>query len=203
MSNRINWRDLTYLQRGSTRQREAFETTIFSGILEKLAPFHPTLVSTVCVGLDIEGSDLDFICQFDEPETFEDSVRSSFGSYPKFRFRYRNLEKSEAVTTFECRSFIIEIFGSVIPVEQQNAYRHLTVMSRLLKFGGDALRSGVRQLKHSGLKTEPALAKILGLSGDPYRAILGLERASDSELQALIQSTVKVFDPGIDNEYQA
>jgi hypothetical protein len=191
MSNRTTWRDLTYLQRGSTRQKEAFETTIFLGILEKLAPFRPILVSTVCVGLDIEGSDLDFICQFDKPESFEDSVRSSFGSYPKFRFRYRNSEKSEAVTVFECRPFIIEIFGSVIPVEQQNAYRHLTVMSRLLKFGGEALRFRVRQLKCSGLKTEPAIAEILGLSGEPYRAVLDLEKASDSELQALIQSVIR------------
>ena len=52
-----NWQDISYLKiMGTRRQQEAFETTMALGILEKLAPFHPTLVSTVCVGFDIEDS---------------------------------------------------------------------------------------------------------------------------------------------------
>ncbi|GAA4445379.1 hypothetical protein GCM10023156_04920 [Novipirellula rosea] len=44
------------------------------------------------------------------------------------------------------------------------------------------------ELKQSGLRTEPAFAEALGLSGDPYVAILGLERSDDTELLELTES---------------
>ena len=37
---------------------------------------------------------------------------------------------------------------------------------------GPAFKEQIRGLKRNGLKTEPAFAKLLGLNGDPYRAVL-------------------------------
>ena len=58
---------------------------------------------------------------------------------------------------------------------------------RLLAFGGDALRIAVMAQRANGMKTEPAFATVLGLNGDPYRAMLDLQRSSDIELIALLR----------------
>ena len=80
-----------------------------------------------------------------------------------------------------------------MPVEEQNAYRHLNVMSRLSVLGGKEFKYTVRELKQEGLKTEPALAKLLGLRGDPYQAILELEEFDDFELEELIEESLMPF----------
>jgi hypothetical protein len=40
-------------------------------------------------------------------------------------------------------------------------------------------------MKAAGLKTEPAFARYLGLSGDPYLALLGIEQMTDPQVAAL------------------
>ena len=47
------------------------------------------------------------------------------------------------------------------------------------------LKSKVIELKQSGQKTEPAFAALLQLQGDPYAAMLKLEKLSDDELVSL------------------
>jgi hypothetical protein len=54
---------------------------------------------------------------------------------------------------------------------------------RLLQLGGSAAREQVLALKQAGLKTEPAFAAWLRLSGDPYEALLALARLNDEELR--------------------
>ena len=54
---------------------------------------------------------------------------------------------------------------------------------RLLRLGSRALRDRVVALKRSGMRTEPAFAQLLGLGGDPYRAVLELEGESDEALR--------------------
>ena len=70
---------------------------------------------------------------------------------------------------------------------RQNAYRHLTIMARLLSFGGDSLREAVRELKRRGVKSEAAFASCLGLVGDPYTALLALESLCDSTVDEMIK----------------
>lgn len=65
--------------------------------------------------------------------------------------------------------------------------RHFLIEVRLLDLFED-LKSRVIELKRSGLKTEPAFAKALGLAGDPYVAILKLDGVDDGELFAMTKT---------------
>jgi hypothetical protein len=70
-----------------------------------------------------------------------------------------------------------------VPTARQNGFRHLLVEAAVLAAGGEQWRRAVRRLKQQGLKTEPAFANLLRLSGDPYVALLELEGKTVAELQ--------------------
>ena len=69
-------------------------------------------------------------------------------------------------------SFVFEIFGQNLPTEEQNAYRHMIKEHSILLEKGEEFRKQIIALKLRGIKTEPAFADLLGLEGDPYKAIL-------------------------------
>lgn len=65
---------------------------------------------------------------------------------------------------------------------RSNAYRHMLVEARVLRLLGGEFMRRVVELKEKGVKTEPAFARLLGLDGDPYVAVLGLENVSDEDI---------------------
>lgn len=77
-----------------------------------------------------------------------------------------------------------ELFGDHRPVDQQRGWIHFEVEWRLLALDGGTLRRAVGKLRADGLKTEPAFAAVLGISGDPYRGLLQLAAETDAELRA-------------------
>ena len=70
-----------------------------------LKEFHPTLVSTVCIDIDVETSDLDVICQFDDPCTFAECLRTTYEHYPHFVLSPLNPESNSIVARFRERWF--------------------------------------------------------------------------------------------------
>jgi len=190
----MNWRCIDYLQHGNARQRRAWSTLRRLGLPERLDRYHATLVSTVCVGLDIESSDLDIICEVNDGPEFEATLRRYFGDRPGFTFRRRAVDRREWVARFETDDFPVEIFGAPERVTRQNAYRHLSVMWRLLQLGGEPLAEAVRALKRGGYKTEAAFTRLLDLAGDPYQALLRLEERTDEEMISLLKRYGRWFD---------
>ena len=65
------------------------------------------------------------------------------------------------------------------------------IQARLLDLGGDALRIAIVALRRSGLKTEPAFARHLGIAGDPYIALLALEKIDDGGLRRLLDDAAE------------
>ena len=181
----MNWRNIAYLQHGTPRQQAAHATIIDLGVIDALRPFDPALVSTVCVDLDVPGSDLDVICELHDAEALAATIRTHFADRPHFSLR-RTTDPARLVAAFETTTFPVEIYAEPCPVDQQSAYRHLTAMARLLNRRPKTLRHHVRRLKRAGWKTEPAFAHCLGLDGDPYAAMLALEAADDATLDALL-----------------
>jgi len=185
------WKDITYLKTGTQRQKEVYSTLQELNVLHTLRDYNATLVSTICLDIDVPESDLDIICQFLAADKFEFTLQKEFKDHRDFSISRTGSENSvQIVAEFKSGNFIIEIFGSVLPIEEQNAYRHLSVARRLIKLGGDSFREKLRNLKSKGFKTEAAIAELLNLSGDPYAAVLKLEEASDRHLLSLI--SVKV-----------
>jgi hypothetical protein len=133
-----------------------------------LADWDPVVVSSLAAGLGLETSDLDVVCDLRAPG-FAAAVRSAFGDRPGFRsWRHGALH----LTSFRGLSMDIEIVGEPRLVEEQLAYRHAVAHRRIVDEQGPAFAAAVRDLRlRTGLKTEPAIARLLGLDGDPYAAV--------------------------------
>jgi hypothetical protein len=177
-----NWRDISYLAHGTPRQREAFSCLTEMKVFDVLHEFDPILVSTVCLDIDVPSSDLDIICEVRDADRFEVVVTERFGQFRGFRVNRSETDPTAIVCQLFTDAFEIELFGQPVPTEQQNAYRHLVQINRVISLGGPKAREAVRALKSGGIKTEPAVAQLLQLEGDPYRAVLNLERESDETI---------------------
>ncbi len=187
-----DWRDITYLQGGTERQRSAYASLRESRMLEILGGYDPVLVSTVCVDVDIPSSDLDLICEAQDLEAFSTFLSSTFGTFRGFSLHRSDRSPPAIVAQFFHDSWEYEIFGQNLPVERQAAFRHLVQIDRVLGLGKVSWREAIRTLKLGGMKTEPALARCLGMGGDPYEAVLSLEDLSDHDLIAVMSRALSL-----------
>ncbi|NER17412.1 DUF4269 domain-containing protein [Spongiivirga citrea] len=171
-----NFTTIEYLKLGNQRQQKAYQELKALKIFENLKTYHPILTGTIPIDIDIRDSDLDIICQCKNHIEFSTRLSELFADKTGFEIRTYDRHGVECTTAkFRGKHFEIEIFGQDIPVKEQNAYRHMIIEDNILKSKGPAFRSKIRKLKSEGLKTEPAFAKLLGLSGDPYKALLKID----------------------------
>ncbi|MDQ0637445.1 hypothetical protein QF042_001010 [Pedobacter sp. W3I1] len=170
----INFLDISYLHSGNEKQIKAYHVLTDNKVLEKLSPYHPILVGTIPINIDIENSDLDIICEVSDNNKFIDKLDALFGSEKDFTIS-ESTEFNAIKATFLMGGFEIELFGQNIPTTQQNAYRHMLVEYKILLGKGEKFRQDIIDLKNQGYKTEPAFARLLGLNGNPYEELLKLE----------------------------
>ncbi|MGI9221385.1 MAG: DUF4269 domain-containing protein [Woeseiaceae bacterium] len=166
--------------------RASYETVLADlRLLQKLALYEPMVIGTPPLGIDIDSSDIDIACTAADLEQFKSDVTKTFGNEAEFCVgNIQRLPEPAVRAAFIAEGWEIELFCQSIPIAKQWGVRHFLVELRLLTLK-PALRSKVIELKKSGLKTEPAFAKILNLAGDPYEAMLELEDLPDEELVAL------------------
>lgn len=180
----VFWDDISYLKGGNKRQRAAFKVLTKLKIMDILGDYNPTLVGTIPIEVDISGSDLDIICETNNIPSFMEHVSHHFRHHDGFHFEQKNIKGLlSAICNFSYGNFPIQIFAQPKPVEEQHAYLHMVIESRLLFFGGDTARRKIRKLKKGGLKTEPAFAAYFRLEGDPYKTLLDLAHCSDESLE--------------------
>ncbi|MGN7783991.1 DUF4269 domain-containing protein [Niabella sp. 22666] len=171
----MQFQDISYLEKGTKRQQEAYAILQQNKVMEKLHAFTPALVGTIPINIDIETSDLDIICCFENKNFYRDTIVKLFKDNEFFSIREREDKEETVIAGFFIEGFMIEIFGQNIPCRQQLGYRHMLIEHDLLNKYGEAFRWQIIALKKQGYKTEPAFAKLLGLQGDPYQALLQLE----------------------------
>ncbi|NCD70127.1 DUF4269 domain-containing protein [Mucilaginibacter agri] len=162
-----------YLEDGNNRQQHAYKLLTGHAVFEILQPYSPLLTGTIPIEIDVDGSDLDIICCWSNADEFYNLLVNHFSSYPGFSIKRVIIQNKETIiANFHIEGVEIEIFGQNIPVKQQEAYRHMIVEYWLLNDNGELFRQKIIKLKQQGMKTEPAFAKILGLEGNAYDALL-------------------------------
>lgn len=173
--------DISYLKAGTPRQQEAYTVLHQNRIFEKLHAFDPVLAGTIPININIATSDLDILCYFKNKEFYTKKITNLFSQQKNFSIRERTGQEETVVASFGTDSFEIEIFAQNIPTRQQLGYRHMLIEHELLNQYGEVFRQQVVALKKQGFKTEPAFAKLLGLEGDPYQALLRLEACKSEQ----------------------
>ncbi len=172
-----NFKTLSYLQNGSKRQMQAYNELRGIAVFEELQAFRPLLAGTIPIGINLATSDLDIICHCSDHEIFGNKLTELYGNKPAFKIGTRLKRGIPAtIARFEGRYFQIEIFGQDIPSEEQNAWRHMMIEHKILQSQDEAFRLEIIRLKASGLSTEEAFAKLLGIDGDPYEGLLEFGR---------------------------
>ena len=158
-------------------------------LLNELADFDPMIIGTPPLGLAIEGSDIDIACSAADFSLFEQTAERRFKRFEGFASRrIEGLDAPARTASFRHAGWEIELFCQALPTRAQQGVRHFLIERRILALAPD-LREDILELKRQGLKTEPAFARRLSLSGDPYLAMLDIESKTDKELLALIASS--------------
>ncbi|MET0241758.1 MAG: DUF4269 domain-containing protein [Sphingobium sp.] len=158
-----------------------------AGILAVLAQFDPHVAGTPPLGLDMPGSDIDILCHAPDAGAFARAVWAAFAEHAGFAMHQWTSSVRPVIASFRAEGWEFEIFGDAVPVREQAGWRHFMVERRLLALGGEGFRTAVMQARSTGMKTEPAVAAVLGLGGDPYAALLMIEDWEDERLIALLR----------------
>jgi hypothetical protein len=172
----INFDNIEYLKSGNSIQRKAYTVLQKSNIFSRLSEFTPILVGTIPIDINIESSDLDIICYWQNKDLFINTVYNLFHQEQDFQISEKKIGgQISVIANFIVDEFELEIFGQNIPTKLQNGFRHMMIEYNLLEKNDSTFRQAIIQLKKQGLKTEPAFAKLLGLEGNPYVELLKYE----------------------------
>jgi hypothetical protein len=169
----INFKKIDYLKLGNSRQQKAYKTLTALNIFSILKDYNPILTGTIPIEIDIPESDLDIICQCNNHEVFIELVEQNFKENRQFNMYSTTVNNIKtSICSFKFNDFDIEIFAQNRATELQHAYRHMLIEYKILQENNMAFKSDIIALKQNGFKTEPAFAKLLGLKGNPYEALL-------------------------------
>jgi hypothetical protein len=159
---------------GSPVQRLAYRAINNLGILDDFKTFTPLLCGTIPIGVNTAGSDLDIVMNVMEKDfsDFKEKVTHLYGDFEQFSMREKQKQNRPVMkANFFFEAFEFELFAQPVPSYRQRAYQHMITEADMLE-KYPFIKQRVISLKQSGMKTEPAFAYVLGLSGDPYEAVL-------------------------------
>ncbi|WP_374031447.1 DUF4269 domain-containing protein [Bdellovibrio bacteriovorus] len=157
-----------------------------SGVLKSLKEHQPLLVGTFPLGIDVSGSDVDVLINVPDLTAAETLFKKHFSGFENFKVE-THAQYSAVTASFDFQGVPFEVFAQVKDSAKQSGNRHFLAEERLLHVGGASLGDKILALRKAGDKTEPAFAKALGLSGNPYDELLRLQKLSESELRQLLR----------------
>ena len=169
----IDFTSIEYLKQGNPIQRDAYKVLSELKLFSILREYDPILTGTIPIEIDIPGSDLDIICYCNNHDEFVRLIKNEFSNQEDLSIETKRINgKETTIARFKSHDFSVEIFGQNIPTKEQMAYRHMIIEYEIMNKMGEEFKTRIVELKKSGIKTEPAFAILLGLEGDPYKALL-------------------------------
>ncbi|GLB48753.1 DUF4269 domain-containing protein [Neptunitalea lumnitzerae] len=166
----VDFTNISYLEKGNQQQQNLYRLLTTHNVLSVLAPYQPLVVGTIPIGIDVEGSDADIILQFDCIEELPMLLHQQFSEYANYRLRMQ--ADNVLVCNFSIEEVPFELYATNIPTQAQYAFKHMLKEYEILQKKGATFKAEVLALKKSGMKTEPAFCKLLGLEGNPYEVLL-------------------------------
>jgi len=170
----IDFKTITYLSQGNTRQKKAYFCLQELQIFNILKNNKPPLVGTIPIAIDTASSDLDIVCQCENHNVFTDTLKKHF--YTQMNFKISSFKTKNGIETTLCNftynEFPIEIFAQNIATIDQDAYIHMLIEHKILKVKGEIFQKKIIKLKEQGIKTEPAFAQLLNIKGNSYTELL-------------------------------
>jgi hypothetical protein len=183
----IDFSEHGYLSEGNGRQRRVHRLIGELRIMERLAFYEPVVAGTIPIDIDVESSDVDILCRCEHPGRFEEDVRAHFSWTEQFEVRGPALGKNDRVVArFLYGDECFELFGQPIPVRRQHGFVHMVVEYRILRMTDARFRDAVRALKESGVSTEQAFARLMGIQADPYETLYSFGKLNDRKLRRKI-----------------
>jgi len=167
------------------KKNRVMEVLSKQNLLSDLQDYYPIVSGSVPAGLDLETSDFDILCEVHNFEVFETHLRSLQISDLQIR-RLSSHSLPAVVAQFAKDGLKFEIFAQSCLVYRQWSHRHFISEYRMVKYLGESFRQNVIKSKLKGLKTEEAIAEVLGLPGDPFQTLYDWSFLSVSEFRKKI-----------------
>lgn len=166
--------------------QQAIKVLKESRVLKALQDYGPLIAGTFPLGLNVVGSDLDVMVSTSNLYVLADVLTEEFSRFENFELFKETIDGEPAVRAyFVIQNIPIEIIGQMKPSVRQSAYLHFLAEERILKLKPTLFLEQVQAARAQGLKTEPAFARALKISGDPYKELLRLQGMSNAELSLL------------------
>lgn len=158
----VDFRNIGYLRQGNARQQEVYALLTDYAVMAKLERYDPILVGSIPLNVGTEASDIDIICCWQSKEEFVETVSNAFGNADCFSITEKSTDEGCIVRCqLALNGVDIEIFGSSIPSDQQNAYKRMLAKYEIVERNGENFRQQVVNLKRKGFKTGEAIKHLL------------------------------------------
>lgn len=161
-------------------------------LLEIFKNHQPFIAGTGPLAIDLPNSDLDLLVSFKDPNDFKKICQQGFSSLPEYEISIGEINnESYCLCRFSYKGIPVEIFCSKLSTFSQNGYLHFNSEEKILKYGPMNWAEEIIKLKSSGIKTEPAFARLLQKTEmDAYQFVLNLQKKSIQELRSIIRSSM-------------
>lgn len=155
------------------KNEAVYKALMKSQVLSIFKDHHPLVAGTFPLGVYNSESDLDILLTSTDLQALAQTLQTHYGHYSNFKIDQLDVDGLPTlISHFTFENVPFEIFAQDRHPVEQVGYRHFQIEERLLKLGGKSFFEKVKALRLKGLKTEPAFAEALGLSGDPYKELL-------------------------------
>ncbi len=151
---------------------------------------NPFIAGSIPLAIDVSGSEIDFLVSYQNGFDFKSKCTELFGGLPGFEMSQGHANGADySLCRFNHHEIPFQIFSSVGSTYSQNGFLHFQIEEKLLKYGAINWHNDIINLKSSGLKTEPAFAKLINQDAvDPYLYLLELQKKSIRQLRETIQT---------------